>query len=44
MTPAQAAGLTDHRWSMEELLSHVVPPTELPKRRGRLLRWLLEAA
>jgi hypothetical protein len=44
MTPAQAAGLTDHRWSMEELMSYVVPPAEMPKRRGRPPRWLLEAA
>src|SRR3954452_10270437 len=25
-TPAMAAGLTDHRWTMQELLSHRVPP------------------
>lgn len=43
-TPAQAAGLTDHRWSMEELMRYVVAPAELPKRRGRPPRWLLEAA
>lgn len=42
-TPAQAAGLTDHRWSMEELLTYPVPPTELPRWRGRKPRWLLEA-
>jgi hypothetical protein len=42
-TPAQAAGLTDHRWSVHELLTFSVPPT-LPKRRGRRPRWLLEAA
>jgi transposase-like protein len=42
-TPAQAAGLTDHRWSLYELLSFVVPPSP-PKRRGRRPRWLLEAA
>ncbi len=41
--PAQVAGLTDHRWSLYELLSFTVPPT-LPKRRGRRPRWLLEAA
>jgi transposase-like protein len=36
-TPAMAAGLTDHRWTMRELLSHRVPPPpwEAPKRRGR---------
>ncbi len=42
-TPAQAAGLTDRRWSLYELLSFPVPPTP-PKRRGRRPRWLLEAA
>ncbi|MDP8972835.1 MAG: hypothetical protein M3N45_06570 [Actinomycetota bacterium] len=42
-TPAQAAGLTDHRWSLYELLIFAVPPTP-PKRRGRRPRWLLEAA
>ena len=41
-TPAQAAGLTDHRWSLDELLSFAVPPAP-PKRRGRRPRWLLEA-
>ena len=36
-TPAMAAGLTDHRWSMRELLSYQVPPPAwvAPKRRGR---------
>src|SRR5215210_3940473 len=43
-TPAQAAGLTDHRWSVEELLSLCVPPAEIPKWRGRRPRWLVEAA
>jgi hypothetical protein len=43
-TPAQAAGLTDHRWSLYELLSLAVPPATVPKRRGRRPRWLLEAA
>lgn len=42
-TPARAAGLTDHRWSVDELLSSAVPPAP-PKRRGRRPRWLLEAA
>jgi IS1 family transposase len=42
-TPAMAAGLTDHRWSMEELLSYPVPPAELPRWRGRKPKWLLEA-
>ena len=43
-TRAQAAGLTDHRWSFHELLSFAVPPSESPKRRGRRPKWLLEAA
>lgn len=36
-TPAMAAGLTDHRWTMLELLSYKVPlPAWVaPKRRGR---------
>ena len=36
-TPAMAAGLTDHCWSVKELLSYRVPPPrwEPPKRRGR---------
>jgi transposase-like protein len=36
-TPAMAAGLTDHRWTMGELLSYRVPPPRwvAPKRRGR---------
>jgi len=36
-TPAMAAGLTDHRWTMRELLSYQVPPPPwvAPKRRGR---------
>jgi len=42
-TPAQAAGLADHRWSVYELLAFCVPPSP-PKRRGRRPRWLLEAA
>lgn len=42
-TPAMAAGLTDHRWSMEELLRYPVPPAELPRWRGRKPRWLTEA-
>jgi hypothetical protein len=43
-TPAQAAGLTDHRWSVEELLSLCVPPAEIPKWHGRRPKWLVEAA
>jgi transposase-like protein len=36
-TPAMAAGLADHRWSVEELLKHPVPPPrwQPPKQRGR---------
>ncbi len=36
-TPAMAAGLTDHRWTMTELLSYRVPPPPwaAPKRRAR---------
>ena len=39
-TPAMAAGLTDHRWTMREWLSHPIPlpPWVPPKRRGRLPR------
>jgi hypothetical protein len=42
-TPAEVAGLTDHRWSMEELLTFATPPAEIPRWRGRKPRWLLEA-
>jgi transposase-like protein len=36
-TPAMAAGLTDHPWTMRELLSTPIPlpPWVAPKRRGR---------
>jgi len=36
-TPAMASGLTDHQWSIFELLSYKVapPPLPIPKRRGR---------
>ncbi len=39
-TPAMAAGLTDHPWTMDELLRYQVPPAPwvaapCPKRRGR---------
>jgi transposase-like protein len=36
-TPALAAGLTDHRWTIHELLSFKVPPPRWtpPKQRGR---------
>lgn len=35
-TPAMAAGLTDHRWTVDELLTFKVPPPPFvpPKRRG----------
>lgn len=37
-TPAMAAGITDHPWSVKELLSYRVPPPRWkpPKRRGRV--------
>lgn len=37
-TPAMAAGLTDHCWSVKELLSYRVPPSRWrpPRRRGRV--------
>ena len=36
-TPAMAAGITDHCWSVKELLWHRItpPPWKPPKRRGR---------
>ena len=36
-TPAMAAGITDHQWSVHELLAYHVPPPRWtpPKRRGR---------
>jgi len=42
-TPAQAAGLTDHRWSLHELLTFPVLPPPVT-RRGRRPRWLREVA
>lgn len=43
-TPAMAAGLTDHCWSVRELLEYRVPPPRWlpPKKRGRKSRELLE--
>jgi len=43
MTPAMAAGITDHCWTMHELLSFRVPLSRWvpPKRRGRPSRALL---
>ena len=36
-TPALAAGITDHRWTVQDLLWHRVPPPrwQPPKQRGR---------
>jgi transposase-like protein/plasmid stabilization system protein ParE len=41
-TPAMAAGITDHCWTIRELLSFQVPPPQWtpPKRRGRPSRVL----
>jgi hypothetical protein len=41
-TPAMAAGITDHGWTMHELRSFPVPPPRWapPKRRGRPSRAL----
>jgi transposase-like protein/IS1 family transposase len=41
-TPAMAAAITDHRWTVHELLSFHVPPPRWtpPKRRGRRSRRL----
>jgi transposase-like protein/IS1 family transposase len=41
-TPAMAAGITDHGWSVQELLAFHVPPPRWtpPKRRGRPSRAL----
>lgn len=43
-TPAMAAGITDHRWSVAELLWHRVPPPRWtpPKQRGRRSKALQE--
>ena len=51
ITPAIAAGITDHIWTMQELLAYQVPlpPWEPPKQRGRpskriqelVKRWML---
>jgi hypothetical protein len=42
-TPAQAAGLTDHRWTVHDLLIFPVPLPPV-KRRGRPPNWLREMA
>jgi transposase-like protein/IS1 family transposase len=41
-TPAMAAAITDHRWTVQELLSFRIPPPRWtpPKRRGRPSRAL----
>jgi hypothetical protein len=43
-TPAIVAGLTDHRWTIEDLLSFKVPPPRWspPKHRGRPSRQTLQ--
>ena len=42
-TPAQTAGLAEHRWAVYELLAFPVPGVGI-KRRGRRPKWLLQAA
>src|SRR5215212_10302969 len=42
-TPAQAAGLTDHPWSVDELLAFPVPGVPITK-RGALPKWLRQPA
>jgi transposase-like protein len=42
-TPAQAAGVTDHRWTVAEMLRYRVP-LPVVKRRGRRPHWLREVA
>ncbi len=34
-TPALAAGLADHQWTLEELFSHKTPPRPWIKKQGR---------
>lgn len=43
-TPAMAAGLTDHVWTADELLTYPLPPPpwQPPKRRGRPSKELLQ--
>jgi len=38
-TPALAAGLTDHRWTVAEVLAFRVPPAPWRPHRGRQGRW-----
>lgn len=33
-TPAMAAGITDHTWTLEELLTHHTPPQRQPNEKG----------
>jgi hypothetical protein len=40
-TPAEAAGLTDHRWTVHDLLTFPLPLPNV-KRRGRPPKWLRE--
>jgi transposase-like protein len=43
-TPAMAAGLTDHQWTVDELLTFKVPPPRWipPKQRGRPSKEMLQ--
>jgi transposase-like protein len=43
-TPAMAAGLTDHQWAVDELLTFRVPPPRWtpPKQRGRRSKEMLQ--
>jgi transposase-like protein len=45
-TPAMASGITDHIWSVKELLTYKIPPPPLPvpKKRGRPRTKLLQNA
>jgi transposase-like protein len=45
-TPAMATGLTDHLWTIEELMTFKVPPSPYmpPKRRGRPPKPILQEA
>ena len=44
-TPAMAAGIADHRWTVLELLNYRIPPPPYvpPKRRGRPPKTVLSA-
>jgi transposase-like protein len=42
-TPAQVAGLTDHPWSVDELLAFPLPGVAI-KKRGALPKWLRQTA